>query len=254
MIDLSELTGLCSHGLTLFRSPVEGDVGLAIALFIAGLTGSTAHCALMCGPFVLAQTSERLARVPSSSLCESSRLRAGLLLPYHLGRLTTYSALGGFAGGLGHPLEHSHWFSTVSALLLFTAAAIFMVEALARAGSILGRTRLPLWGGWIAQTAGRVDRSTAHGSYLLGLLLGFLPCAFLYSALAVAGSTAQPARGVVLLASFCLGTVPAFALVGTGGQRAFFRWRQQTARLGPILMGFNAIVLAGIGLARLGVN
>ncbi len=251
MIEASDLTDLCGHGLVFLRGTVSGGASLSLALFVAGVTGSAGHCALMCGPFVVAQTGERLARIPASHLCEHSRLRIGLMLPYHFGRLTTYSALGGLAARAGHPLGRFPWFHTAAALLLLAAAALFLIEALARTGSLLP-VRTP-WSGWIARGARRIDRSTVRGSYAFGLLLGFLPCAFLYSALVVAASTAQPLLGALLLASFGLGTVPALALVGTVGQAASLRWRRQAGRLIPILLGFNALVLTGIGLARLGV-
>ena len=66
-----------------------------LGLFLAGLAGSPLHCAPMCGPFVLARAAGRLANVPAGRLCERQRLLSGALLPYHLGRIGTYAALGG---------------------------------------------------------------------------------------------------------------------------------------------------------------
>ena len=71
-----------------------GGLGLPLGLLVAGLTGSVFHCAPMCGPFVLGQVSDRLAGIPAVRLCEMSRLRAGVLWPYHVGRLLTYAGLG----------------------------------------------------------------------------------------------------------------------------------------------------------------
>src|ERR1700761_1222625 len=71
--------------------------GLLVGLFTAGAAGSVIHCGPMCGVFVLGQVSERVAQLPAGGLCEWQRVRSGLLLPYHLGRLTTYAGLGALA-------------------------------------------------------------------------------------------------------------------------------------------------------------
>ncbi|MFQ5845606.1 MAG: sulfite exporter TauE/SafE family protein [Planctomycetota bacterium] len=53
-----------------------GDLALLGALLLAGLVGGVTHCAGMCGPFVLAQVSMGLERVPASEMRELSRLKA----------------------------------------------------------------------------------------------------------------------------------------------------------------------------------
>ena len=78
--------------------------GLVLGLFLAGLTGGALHCGPMCGPFVLGQTADRLAAVPAAGLCEMARLRAGLLLPYHAGRMMTYATLGAVAARAGRSI------------------------------------------------------------------------------------------------------------------------------------------------------
>src|SRR6185312_14724447 len=84
--------------------------GLLAGLFLAGLAGSTVHCVPMCGGFVLGQVADRMARVPAARLCEWQRVGRGALLPYHLGRLTTYAGLGALAGLGGAGLGRLPWF------------------------------------------------------------------------------------------------------------------------------------------------
>ena len=90
MESLLWLASLCTRDTAL-----QG--GLLFGLFAAGAAGSVVHCGPMCGVFVLGQVSERMARLPSGRLCERQRISSGLLLPYHLGRLTTYAGLGALA-------------------------------------------------------------------------------------------------------------------------------------------------------------
>jgi Cytochrome C biogenesis protein transmembrane region len=84
-----------------------GAFGIAVALFGAGLVGSFAHCAPMCGPFVMMQLTE-----PDGGDFALRKLAAGALPGYQLGRMTTYAALGLLVGGLGGSLvalTQFHW-------------------------------------------------------------------------------------------------------------------------------------------------
>src|SRR5512134_3638518 len=65
---------------------------LLLSMFLAGLIGSASHCAPMCGPFVLAQTGESMARLQVGS-GELRRLAGAALVPYHTGRAITYILL-----------------------------------------------------------------------------------------------------------------------------------------------------------------
>jgi len=62
--------------------------------------GSVMYCARICGPLVLGQVSDGLARVPAALLCERQRPGRALLVPYYAGRLTTYAVLAAPAAGV----------------------------------------------------------------------------------------------------------------------------------------------------------
>ena len=227
--------------------------GLFLGLFLAGLAGSPLHCGPMCGPFVLGQASERMAAMPAARLCELSRLRAGLLAPYHAGRLTTYAALGAVAGGIGGFSSSGR----LGGVLLLGGAALFLSQALGRLAPRwlahlpgFARPAAP-WVAWMGRTARRVDRRTRFGGLLLGLLLGFLPCGFLYAGLAAAASTGEVWRGAVGMLAFGAGTVPALVVVGWLGQAAQGLWARGMARVAPAIMALNAVVLVAAGARAL---
>ncbi|MBX9701662.1 MAG: sulfite exporter TauE/SafE family protein, partial [Acetobacteraceae bacterium] len=113
---LHDLTALGPHGLA----------ALVGALFLAGLAAGATHCAGMCAPFVLAQASAG-AGAGGGVL---RRLSGAALVPYHLGRMLGYSALGAIAGGSAGALARIGGLDIVLAALLLGGAALMLAQAL----------------------------------------------------------------------------------------------------------------------------
>lgn len=253
-MDFFEVVAWCHHGFAATEGLIAGPAGPVAALFLAGLAGSPGHCTAMCGPFVMGQVSDRLARLPAAQFRAASRLSAGLLLPYHLGRVTTYTALGAVIGLMGSGVARLPWMAWVSSLLLLLAAAMFLIAGLRGLVPRLARIlpRLDTGAGFpVARLTRRIDTTTRSGGFALGLALGFLPCGFLYAGLTVAAATASPLQGAVAMAGFGLGTVPSLIVVGTAGHWAAHRLNTVTTRVAPFLMLLNATMLAAVGVARL---
>jgi uncharacterized protein len=223
---------------------------LALSLMMAGLVGSFVHCVPMCGPFVLGQVSDRLACIPACAMRERHRIGTGLLRSYHLGRIATYTALGALAGGTGAALGMLPWFGWLSAGLLGLAALLFLGQAVRRLAMPIGSPAL--FHRLAARLGGQADRRPGRpcNGFTLGLALGFLPCGFLYSALAASAATADAAGGAIGMLAFGLGTVPALVLVGIAGEAAGHAWRRRMALVAPAVMLFNAAVLAALAWQR----
>jgi sulfite exporter TauE/SafE len=227
----------CLHGLTALGA--SGTAVLAGSLFVAGLAGGAIHCAGMCGPFVIAQVTSGLAARPTLS-----RLSAGALVPYHLGRATTYAGLGAAAGLVSGTLVHGAGFRPVLVVLLVLGAALMLAQAVAQLATVLPATP--------AGPADRVARAAAplladaRGSrrFVLGIVLGFLPCGLLYGALAAAAAAGSALGGALAMAAFAAGTVP--ALVGVGLAGAFFgrRFLPAARAIAAPMLVVNAAVLA----------
>jgi sulfite exporter TauE/SafE len=230
--------------------------GIYVGLLLAGAAGSVMHCAPMCGPFVLGQVSDRLTRLPASLLCERQRLGTALLVPYHLGRLMTYAALGALAGAGGAALMRLPWVGLLAATLLALAALLFLGHALRRLVPALalilpGSDRAPAsWVHLMRQLTIRVDRTRPLGGWLLGLALGFLPCGFLYAALAAAAATAGPVTGALAMLCFGLGTVPSLVAVGLAGHSAGRVFHLGVSRIAPAVLLLNATVLGVLAWER----
>ena len=203
--------------------------GGVLALFLAGLLGAPVHCGAMCGGFVLGQVANRMASAP---LCEWRRIGGAALLPYHLGRLTTYALLGAIVGA-GSAALLPHWMATV---LLLVGAALFLVRGLSSAPRFWNRS------------VGGMARRAGGSRFALGLALGFLPCGFLYAALTIAAAGQSALAGGLGMLAFGLGTVPTLVAVGIAGQVAARRWQGRIARWSPALMVANAVLLVGLAV------
>jgi sulfite exporter TauE/SafE len=234
-----DLLADCLHGLTALG--VDGTAALAAALFVAGLAGGATHCAGMCGPFVVAQVTAGLAARPTLS-----RLSAGALVPYHLGRAVTYVGLGAAAGLVSGTVVHGAGFRPLLVVLLALGAALMLAQAVAQVATLLP-----------AVPAGLADRVAGAARplladprggrrFLLGLVLGVLPCGLLYGALAAAAASGSALGGAVAMAGFALGTVP--ALVGVGLAGAFFgrRFLPAARAIAAPMLVLNAAVLGAL--------
>jgi sulfite exporter TauE/SafE len=257
--------------------PLEGS--LITGLFLAGAASSALHCGPMCGGFVLGQVADRIAAIPVLQMCEWRRLGASALLPYHLGRVTTYAALGALAGLAGAFAEQ---LPQVTGALLLLAAWLFLAMAWRRWKTRWGRTvggRLPptrvtrLSAGSVAEGTGgagtrarlaaglaalRQKLATAGWrpprnlrGFPLGLLLGFLPCGVVYAALAAVAAGHDPLIGAVGMAAFGAGTTPVLIAIGLAGHAAGQRWQGVITAAAPFILVLNATLLALLALRGL---
>jgi sulfite exporter TauE/SafE len=263
-----DMTGLLLDSLTAWCG-TPGSLthgGMLAGMFLVGAAGSTMHCVPMCGGFVLGQVADRMAAMPVARLCEWRRVSAGALLPYHLGRLTTYGGLGAVAGLGGGAFARLPWFSVLSGLLLLVAAVLFLLQAVRRLQGVrralpgLGR-RLPWldaaplgWNRVVARLSRGLPRGRPSHGYLLGVTLGFLPCGLLYAALAVAAASLSPLLGGLQMVAFGAGTALALIATGIAGQAAGRRWHRGIAVAAPVVMLLNAVLLSALALQRLAVG
>ena len=221
------MPGWCMQDPSLL-APAGGLWALAAALFVMGLAGGATHCAGMCAPFVLVQVAARAESAGGSML---QRLSGAALLPYHLGRMTGYAALGGAVGGLAGLLAMAAgaWRWPLAVLLALAALLLLMQGMAGGWAGMLPRLPAPALPEALRRWAGPLLSSPGGGrGFLLGLLLSALPCGLLYGALAAAAAAGSAWGGALTMAAFCAGTVPGLVGVGLLG-RLFGR------RFGPVL-------------------
>jgi sulfite exporter TauE/SafE len=214
-----------------------------ISLFMLGLLG-TGHCIGMCGPLVVA--------LPG----QTGRFSAHLA--YHAGRLITYSIIGACMGAAGSGLiglaaavggDPMVWIARVQVGISFLAGLFLLFFGLSRLGvvaepqwlAIAMPNRMPGWRRLKSRSAGGRSNSDL---FLMGLILGGLPCGLSYAAFAKALSCAGVVSGGAAALIFGLGTLPGLLAVGAGAAVFLNRFRQQADILaGLIMIGMAAILI-----------
>ena len=228
-----------------------GSLPLLLVLFLAGLTGGVTHCVTMCGVFVLGQQG---GLGQQGSVAGASLVRR-LLLPYHLGRLTTYTALGVVAGFSFHFLAGWPGFAVIRRLMLALVAMIFLTTL---AGRLMARFGLRLPFGFGAKffaaklgcglPAQLSQKRSAWQRYGLGLSLGLLPCGMVMAGLMAVATTGSPLVGGLGMALFALGTAPGLIGFGLLSERLLRGLPRLQDWLTVAALGVNGVLLLGLAL------
>ena len=208
-----------------------------------GVTVGFGHCIGMCGPIMVTF---------SLNLKEKNILVPQLL--YHLGRITTYTLLGGIVAAVGSlTIIAANIESLQKGVMVFTGALILLM-GLAMAGwlplsKVFGDH--PNAGGWITKSFCKLLKVNSAFIYLpLGLLLGLLPCGPVYTALLGAARTGMEVNtifqsslaGMGLMAAFGVGTVPALFLVAKLADMGWLKSRDIIYKIGAVFMIIVGII------------
>ncbi|OKH87221.1 sulfite exporter TauE/SafE family protein [Thalassospira sp. TSL5-1] len=253
------LIRIIESGWAQCSTAVRQDGGVMVTALLAGLVGSATHCVGMCGPFVVSQVTARMEKMPLDKMSEFRRLTGAALFPYHFGRLTTYIFLGVLAGFFTDSISALARVWWIGPVLLGIAALFFLVYGISglvphlsgvlpgRMARATGTSSGPAhW--WNRKVTARLGPffSAPFGvrGYVLGVLLGFIPCGLIYGALVLAAAGGSALTGGMVMAAFGLGTIPMLFATGWIGQYATRKFRNVMTPVGRGLMVANAVVLA----------
>jgi sulfite exporter TauE/SafE len=160
--------------------------------FMIGILGSV-HCVGMCGPLAFA--------VPS--------LKKGLgylifdKVTYQLGRIVSYCILGALIGLIGAQL----WMAGLQQILSLVTGCFILLAAFSRLFKFASNYQSNYLLKPFNYLFGYALKHKAN-HLIIGIINGFLPCGFVYLAMAAAVNTQSVSSAVVYMFWFGLGTTP----------------------------------------------
>lgn len=211
-----------------------------LELITTGLLGSL-HCVGMCGGFVLGL--DRTDRVPWRRLLVQAL--------FHLGKTSTYVALGGLVGIGGAALLHSSWFASAQAVLSVLAGTLMILAGLQIMGLLKEWPIGSLFGpqSFYGRTFNAaMNLRSPIAPYVTGALTGFLPCPLVYAFLAAALHTGSVLQSMGVMAILGLTSLPALVLVVLTGAKMRPETRVRMVRIaGAVVLVLGIItVLRGV--------
>ena len=206
-------------------------------LFVVGVLTSI-HCVGMCGGIMLSQ---------SLSNENTSKLQAiKPVMLYNVGRVVSYTVLGGIVGALGSILSLS--IKTQAALQIF--AGLFMiVMGFNMAGFTLFR-KLQIKLPWSFCSVKNKPKSP----FMVGIINGLMPCGPLQTMQLYALGTGSAAKGALSMFIFALGTVPLMLTFGAVSGLLSKGYTKKILKFSGILVIVLGLIMGNRGLSLAGLN
>ncbi|MDF3001020.1 MAG: Heavy metal transport/detoxification protein [Bacillota bacterium] len=209
-------------------------------LFLIGLLTSV-HCVAMCGGINLSQCIPQVERPASGPLTS-----LGPSFLYNLGRVISYTVIGGLVGALGGVISFSGVFKGAIQL----AAGVFMV--------IMGINMLGLFPSLRKLTphmprvfARKIndEKGRSKSPLYVGLLNGLMPCGPLQAMQLYALSTGSMTQGALSMLLFSLGTVPLMFGLGALSSVLSKKFTRKVMTAGAVL-----VVVLGLSMFSSGMS
>ncbi|REL27138.1 sulfite exporter TauE/SafE family protein [Thalassotalea euphylliae] len=181
-----------------------------LSAFVIGLLGA-GHCLAMCGGV----SGMLLSAIPQTA----RQQKWSLVFGYNLGRILSYSLIGGLVGftgsitakNFGVPLNGLRLISGVFLILLglYLAQWFMLLAKVEQAGKRLWQYISPFAKHFLPVN----NKRKAFG---LGAVWGWLPCGLVYSTLTWSLASGSFGQGALIMAAFGLGTLPALLTLSFG--------------------------------------
>lgn len=222
-------------------------------VLIIGLTAGVSTCMALIGGLVLGVSARHAELHPEATIAQKFRPH----IFFNIGRLLSYTLLGGVIGFLGSAFKLS---SSVLGLLTVALGVVMFFLGL-KLIEIFPRLHnkglaLPKGISKMLGLSSEVKEYSHKGALLTGALTFFIPCGFTQAMQLYAVSTGSFTSGALIMGTFALGTLP--GIISIGGltstiKGAFARYFFKFAGLVVILLavfnistGFN---LTGISIS-----
>lgn len=222
MIDLAKI-----RGRTALTSP---------NLWLVAMTGifSAPHCIGMCGGIV------------SSFALNASGSAIWTVISYNLGRVLTYTVLGGIMGSIGSFVNTAGNWVGFQGIASIVGGVMILLWVLRKIGLPLHRwspTRFKRIQQILKKYQEQGDVKTV---FISGILFGFIPCGLTYAMQMNAAASGSIAGGASIMAVFGLSTIPSLLAVGLVAVWIGRSFRSKMMTIGNIL----SVVIGVIAILR----
>ncbi len=224
-----------------FIPEVSQDMSYGI-LFVVGLLTSI-HCVAMCGGINLSQCIAYQAKENNSRI---SRLTPSFL--YNMGRVISYTLLGGLAGAIGQAITLTGMARGAVAIVV----GIFML--------IMGINMLNIFP-WIRKLVPRMPKifvkridNNKYGPLYIGMLNGLMPCGPLQTMQLYALGTGSFVAGALSMFVFSIGTVPLMFLIGVVSSVMSRQFTKKMMQVSAILVVILGIIMVDRGVSLSGIS
>ncbi|WP_052356892.1 urease accessory protein UreH domain-containing protein [[Clostridium] dakarense] len=208
-------------------------------VFIVGILSSL-HCVGMCGGIMLTQTLDK------DNLLVDKRTSFNVALKYNLGRVISYTILGGIIGSLGSVFS----LSMKTQGLVQVIASIFMIIAGLNMFGLKLFKNIKFNIPFIEINCGKSNKSP----FVVGILNGFMPCGALQTMQLYALGTGSFILGALSMFVFSLGTVPLMLGFGYISSRLTKNFSNKIFKYSGAFIIILGLSMAQRGLALTGFN
>jgi sulfite exporter TauE/SafE/plastocyanin domain-containing protein/copper chaperone CopZ len=206
-------------------------------LFLVGILTSI-HCVGMCGGIMLSQS------IGSESSNKFEAIKPALL--YNVGRVISYTILGGLIGAVGSVFS----LSIKSKATMQLIAGIFMIMmGLNMAGFSLFRKFQIKMPGFACKA-----KNKSKSPFLVGILNGLMPCGPLQTMQLFALGTGSMSKGALSMFVFAIGTVPLMLTFGAISGLLSKGYTKKILKLSGVLVIVLGLIMGNRGLAIFGIN
>ncbi len=203
--------------------------------FLIGFLGSF-HCVGMCGPIVLA--------LPVGNTSNFKLVLSRVF--YNLGRIVTYTFFGAVFGFFGRGITFVGFQSFASIAIGVIILAYYLMPSKYK-GKLSVTAPYQFLNNFVKTAFRKITKTgSPQALFLFGIINGFLPCGFVYFALAGAITTSNPLSGAAFMALFGIGTTPIMLGTALAGKFISGNLRIKMNKLIPVF----AVILAVLFILR----
>jgi sulfite exporter TauE/SafE/plastocyanin domain-containing protein/copper chaperone CopZ len=206
-------------------------------LFVVGVLTSI-HCVGMCGGIMLSQS------LTKESKNKFEAIKPALL--YNLGRVVSYTILGGVIGALGSVFALS--IKAKAGMQIF-AGAFMIIMGL----NMVGFKAFRKFNIKLPHSVCRV-KNKSGSAFMVGMLNGLMPCGPLQTMQLFALGTGSAAKGAISMFMFSIGTVPLMLTFGALSGLLSKGYTKKILKLSGVLIIVLGLIMGNRGFTLTGLN